>query len=70
MLSNVVQDSYINNAFEKMWPMYNIIQLHGCVSILYLEYDMGLHYLTFMGRNLEYRKKLTPNMSNDSCRYE
>ena len=27
---------------------HNIIQLHDCVFIFYLEYDMGLHYLTFM----------------------
>ena len=25
--------------------------------IPYLAYDMGLHYLTFMGRNLENKKK-------------
>ena len=29
-------------------------------SILCLASDMGLHYLTFMGRNLENKKKLTP----------
>ena len=31
------------------------IQVHGCVPYLYSTYDMGLHYLTFMGRNLENR---------------
>jgi hypothetical protein len=30
------------------------------VWILYLEPSMGLQYLTFIGRNLENRKKLTP----------
>ena len=28
------------------------------VFVLYLAYDMGLHYLIFMGRNLENKKKL------------
>ena len=32
----------------------------GMCFILYLAVDMGLHYLTFMGRNLENRKKLMP----------
>ena len=36
----------------------NIIQLHW--SILYLAFNMDLHYLIFMGRNLENIKKLTP----------
>ena len=27
-------------------------------SILYLAFNMGFHYLTFMGRNLKSRKKL------------
>jgi len=35
----------------------NIIQLYGFVFILYLVYNMGLHYLTFMG-NLENKKNL------------
>ena len=39
---------------------HNIIQLHGGVPILYLASDMGLHYLTFMKRNLENKRKLTP----------
>ena len=29
-------------------------------SVFYLACDMGLHYLTFMGRKLENKKKLTP----------
>ena len=28
--------------------------------ISYLAFNMGLRYLTFMGRNLEFMKKLTP----------
>lgn len=33
---------------------------------LYLEIDMHPHYLVFMGRNLEYTKKLTPVRIMDS----
>ena len=36
-------------------------------SILYLTSDMGLHYLIFMGRNLENRKKLTPTRIMNSA---
>ena len=37
-------------------------------SILYLAYDMHIHYLTFMGRNLENKKKWTPIwMLNSAC---
>ena len=35
-------------------------------SILYLTSDMGLHYLTFMRRNMESIKKLTPSRRMNS----
>ena len=43
-----------------MEEYHNIVQLHGCVSILYLAYDMGLLYHTFReevdaATNNEYR---------------
>ena len=36
------------------------ITLFSCMVVftLYLAYDMDLHYLTFMGRNLENKKRL------------
>ena len=37
---------------QKYVGQHSTIPLHGCF-ILYLEYALGLHYLTFMGRNLE-----------------
>jgi hypothetical protein len=52
---------------------HNLIHLHGCVPFIYLAYDMGVHYITFMGRNLENGKKLTPvwnmNSANMECHY-
>ena len=35
---------------QSMHVAHNIIHLHACDPILYLAYDMGLHYLTFMGK--------------------
>ena len=34
-------------------------RLHGCVPFYVLASDMGLHYLTFMGRDFEHKKKPT-----------
>lgn len=39
--------------------VYITLQRHGCVSFLYLTFDMGLHYFIFVIRNLENKKKLT-----------
>jgi hypothetical protein len=39
--------------------VHNIIQMHGCVPFLCLAFDTGLHYIIFMRRNLENKKKLT-----------
>lgn len=37
---------------------HNIIQLYDCVSFDISTFDMSLCYLTFMGRNVENKKKL------------
>ena len=39
---------------------HSFIQLHGLCSILYLASEMGLHYLTFVGRNFKNNKKPMP----------
>jgi hypothetical protein len=50
--------SHVSHLLVASMLSCNIIQLHGCVPILYLASDMGLHYLTFHGKKL---KKLGRN---------
>ena len=39
---------------------HNIIPIARLYSIIYVAFDMDLHYLTFMRRNLQNKKKLMP----------
>ena len=51
---------FVNKFLLCSWKLpsqhYSVVWL---CAILYLNFDMGLHYLTFMRRQLESRKKLT-----------
>jgi hypothetical protein len=40
-----------SDMFYVLIVFHNIVQLHDCVFVLYLESNMGLHYLTFMKKN-------------------
>ena len=47
-----------NTLSERALILMHTITSFCCMVILYLDYDMGLHYLTFVGTNVENRKKL------------
>jgi hypothetical protein len=55
LLSIIGQDPIVSNIRPVPTEIYSVAWL---CSILYSTCDMGLHYLTFMGRNLENKKKL------------